>query len=515
MAKAETFQDLALGAPQDGQELWRWLYSEIRGAILDGRLKRGSRLPSTRSLASQYGLSRGTVTAAFDQLREEGYTFTGIGSGTFVASGLPDDSMTARRERRVADLPQSHASLSRQGRAMIEGIRLLPASQSIGKAFRNYEPAIDLFPMNLWSRIAGRVLRRAPRTLYGQGNVGGFEPLRKAIAEYLGTARGVQCHADQILITSGAQQALDLTSRLLIDPGDPAWVEDPCYSGARATLHAAGADIIPVPVDGQGLNIASMRKSTRAAKVIYTTPANQFPLGVTLSLERRLALLKAATAAGAWIIEDEYDAEYRYFGRPVAALHSLDHSGSIIYIGTFTKMLFNALRLGFVVVPDRLVDAFRMLRSFVDRHPPTLDQAVLAEFILDGHFGHHVRRMRQTYRERMSVLKEAAERHLKGALDVVEAAAGMRTVAWVKMDSVDLPVAERAMSLGLELSALSQFTIRYPQPPALILGFAGCSKNEIIRGVNVLAEAVDQKRSRTGAPLSALPARRRPGGPLA
>lgn len=489
MAKEATFQDFAVTTPKDGQELWRWLYSEIRGAILDGRLKRGSRLPSERSLARQYSLARGTVTAAFEQLRAEGYASSEVGSGTFVASGLPEDGLVARTSRRSPNLPQSRAGLSDRGRMMIDGIRLLPPSQSIGKAFRNYEPAIDLFPMNLWARIAGRVLRRAPRTLYAQGNAAGFEPLRRAIAEYLGAARGVKCDAGQVIITLGAQQALDLTARLLLDPGDAAWVEDPCYPGARFTLRAAGASIIPVPVDGEGLNVEGMRKP--APKLIYTTPANQFPLGVTLSLDRRLALLKTAVAAGAWIVEDEYDAEYRYFGRPVAALHSLDESGSVIYIGTFTKMLFNALRLGFVVVPGRLVDPFVQARSFIDRHPPTLDQAVLAEFIFEGHFGHHVRRMRQIYGERVNALKEAADRHLKAALDVVRAASGMRTIAWVQTHATDMAIAERARSLGLELSALSPFSIRYRQAPALILGFAGCTPNELRRGVNVLARALD------------------------
>ena len=279
MAKAEEFQDLALTTPRRSQELWRWLYSEIRAAILDGRLKRGSRLPSERSLAKQYGLARGTVTAAFDQLRAEGYASSEIGSGTFVAFGLPEDGMVARRVRRGPALPKSRAGLSARGRMMVDGVLLLPPSQSIGKAFRNYEPAIDLFPMNLWARIAGRVLRRAPRTLYAQGNAAGFEPLRRAIAEYLGAARGVKCDAGQVIVTSGAQQALDLTARLLLEPGDSAWVEDPCYPGAIFTLRAAGANIVPIPVDQEGLNLVAAPRAAGPVKLVYTTPANQFPLG--------------------------------------------------------------------------------------------------------------------------------------------------------------------------------------------------------------------------------------------
>ena len=493
MAKIETFQDLALEPAREsreGRELWRWLHAEIRRAILEGRLKRGSRIPSTRALASQYSLSRGTVTTAFDQLHAEGYIASGTGSGTFVVPTLPEDSLVARRCGAIA-LPESRASLSKRGRMMTEAVALTPASRSVGKAFRNYEPAIDLFPRDLWARIAGRVMRRAPRTLYGQGDAAGYLPLRRAIAEYLGAARGVSCDAAQIIVTSGAQQALDLTARLLLDPGDTVWMEDPGYPGARLAFRGAGADIVPMPVDQDGLRLPAEAQPARVPKLIYATPANQFPLGYTMSVERRLGLLERANAAGAWIVEDEYDAEYRYSGHPEAALHGLDASGSVIYIGSFTKMLFNALRLGFLVVPLRMATAFQAARSFTDRHPPTLDQAILAEFILEGHFGHHVRRMRQIYAERMAVLNEAAGRYLAGALEVVQATAGMRTLAWVKTGS-DSAIARRARAFGLELGVLSQLTIRYPQPPALILGFAGSAAGELRRGVRVLAAALPE-----------------------
>lgn len=486
MAKAEGFQDLSLMPPQKDEELWRWLYTEIRSAILDGRLKPGMRLPSTRSLARQYDLSRGTVTAAFDQLQAEGYTTSQPGSGTFVAFGLPDHSIVAKPNQLAPDLRPSTAGLSNRVLEMIDGIRLLPASHTIGKAFRNYEPAVDLFPVNLWARVAGRVLRRAPRSMYGQGNTAGYQPLRKAIAEYVGSARGVRCDASQVIITSGAQQGLDLVSRILCDPGDQVLVEDPCYPGARATLRAAGVKLIPLPVDREGLKVEAARKYG-TARMVYTTPANQFPLGVTMSLDRRLALLQWAVDTGAWIIEDEYDAEYRYYGRPVAALQSLDQSGCVVYVGTFTKMLFNALRMGFLVLPERLVTAFEAVRSFLDRHPPTLDQAILAEFILDGHFGHHVRRMRQTYAERISVLTEASRREMSGLIEVEHAAAGMRTVGWIRTGASDTEIAQRARARGLELSALSDFTICHAQPAALMLGFAGCNASELRRGVGVLA----------------------------
>jgi GntR family transcriptional regulator/MocR family aminotransferase len=319
LPKAEIFQDTPLPTSSDTQELWRWLYTELRAAILDGRLKRGARLPSTRSLAQQYGLSRGTVTTAFDQLQAEGYTRTEVGSGTYVASGLPDRTFVARSATGSApNLPPSKATLSKRAQGALKDIKTLPATHSVGKAFRSYEPAIDLFPVDLWARISARVLRRAPRSLYGQGSTAGYQPLRRAIAEYIGGSRGVRCSPDQVIVTSGAQQALDLIGRLLLDPGDRVWMEDPGYSGACWTLRAAGAHIVPIPVDQDGLVIEAARKLSPQAKLAYVTPANQFPLGVTMSAERRMELLEWAVNARAWVVEDEYDAEYRYHGRPVA-----------------------------------------------------------------------------------------------------------------------------------------------------------------------------------------------------
>jgi GntR family transcriptional regulator/MocR family aminotransferase len=389
MGKEATFQDFSAGSPPDGQDLWRWLYVALRAAILDGRLKAGARMPSTRSLASQYSLSRGTVVAAFDQLQSEGYTHTKVGSGTYVAleaagravsdNSTPDLSSGSR---------QSEARLSKWGERYLRKADVVSAPLHVGCAFRDYEPAIDLFPTELWARVASRVLRRAPHSLYGKGDARGHQPLRCAIAEYVG---------------SGTQQALDLLARFLIDPEDKVWMEDPGYPGASQAFVSAGGRIVSVPLDQEGLIVKAGRKLAPHAKLAYVTPANQFPMGVTMSADRRVELLRWAACANSWIIEDEYDAEYRYFGRPVASLQALDRSNCVIYVGTFTKMLFYALRLGFIVLPERIVDAFAAARSFVDRHPPTLDQAILAEFISDGHFGHHVRRMRQLYAERMDI----------------------------------------------------------------------------------------------------------------
>jgi len=338
MFKVDTFQDLSLNPPSDKQDLWRWLYTELRNAILDGRLKPGARMPSTRSLGLQYSLSRGTVVVAFDQLQAEGYTRTEVGSGTYVASGVPDGFLSTTRKTTTLALPTSKTPFPKRS-------------------------AVNLFPVDLWARIASRVLRRAPRSLYGHGNAAGYQPLRRAIAEYVGASRGVHCSAEQIIVSSGTQQALDLIGRFLLAPGDQVWMEDPGYSGALQTLRSTSARIVPVPVDEDGLVVKAGRKLAPKAKLVYVTPANQFPMGVTMSADRRLELLRWAVTTSAWVIEDDYDAEYRYSGRPVAALQALDNSGCVIYVGTFTKMLFNALRLGFMVLPERLVEAFVSART--------------------------------------------------------------------------------------------------------------------------------------------------------
>ena len=306
----------------------------------------------------------------------------------------------------------------------------------------------------------------------------------------MGHSRGVSCSPEQIIVTSGAQQALDLLARVLLDPADELWMEDPGYPGASQAFESAGANVIPIPVDASGIDVAKAMKLSPGARVAYVTPANQFPLGIVMSAERRVELLSWAGRAGAWIIEDEYDAEYRYSGKPLASLHSLDRSGSVIYVGTFTKMLFNALRIGFIVVPERLVEAFRVARSFIDRHAPTLDQAVLTEFINEGHFGHHVSKMRAVYADRSRLLTDEANKRLSGFLDVENAQSGMRTVAWIKTSATEMELTRRAEELGVELVPISSFVRKYERNPALMLGFAGCNAAEIKRGVSVLAELV-------------------------
>ena len=502
MPKQDTFQDLVLGEKRDGQDLWRWLYTEIRNAIADGRLRSGTRLPATRNIAQQYGISRGTVVAAFNQLKAEGYTTHSSSAGTYVRTTPRNvvPNATKRTDHRV----EARTAISRTLAAYSDA-PVLQATHSLGVPFRSYEPAIDLFPVEQWTRVAARVLRNAPRSAYGQGDSAGYLPLRRSIAEYVGRSRGVRCTPDQIMVTAGTQQALDFVARFLVQPGDKVWMEDPGYHRARRALIAAGATVINVPVDRDGMMVASAIQREPSAKMAYVTPSNQFPLGVTMSANRRMELLDWAARNKSWIIEDEYDAEYRYEGRPIAALQSLDRTGSVIYVGTFTKMLFYALRIGFLVLPESLIKPFVTARSFIDRHPPFMNQAILAEFISEGYFGQHVKKMRVAYAERLETLCSEANKHLSDLVEVQRPESGMRAVAWLRNGMADERAAQLAQAEGIETLPVSLFSAEHRQPDGLVLGFAGCSSLTIKRGVKSLAKALRSSHRNVKRPNSRHP----------
>ncbi|HEV2643231.1 MAG TPA: PLP-dependent aminotransferase family protein, partial [Candidatus Elarobacter sp.] len=404
----------------------QWLCAALRREILDGRLRPGARLPSTRDLAAQHGLSRGTIVGAFEQLKAEGYVDGSVGSGTYVNDVLPDDLLQVARHA-VATVP---ARRSRQRRVsefahratLFPGFAARPT-----RAFRTDQPALDLFPTTLWAQVAARRMRRATTSdLLGSSSMG-YRPLRAAVADYLTTSRGVRCVAEQVAIVSGVQEALDLVARVIVDPGDRVCIESPGYVGASRVFEARGARISAVPVDDQGMRVPGSR--LRNVRLAYVTPAHQAPLGVSMSLPRRLALLEWARVTGAVIFEDDYDSEYRYAGRPMPALQGIDRDGSVIYAGSFSKVLFPSLRLGYVVLPLDLVDHVAATLSITSRHAPTLEQAVVCDFIVEGHFGRHVRRMREVYAERLSVLAECARRELSGLLEIIGVEAGLQTAA--------------------------------------------------------------------------------------
>ncbi|HET8675070.1 MAG TPA: PLP-dependent aminotransferase family protein [Blastocatellia bacterium] len=472
--------------------LYRQLYEGLRHAILSGQLRPSARLQSTRELAAELGVSRNTVMNAFEQLLAEGYLEGQVGSGTYVSRALPDDMLQAGAVSvRAGRARRKGRALSDRGLVIANTMVNASPAPSSTRAFRPGTPALDRFPFDVWMKLTARHWRYPRRDLLGYGDSAGYGPLREAISEYLGAARAVLCDPEQVIITSGAQQALDLAARLLLDAGDSVWIEDPGFLGARSSLVGAGARLVPVPVDEEGLDVARGATLCPSARLVYISPSHHFPLGVTMSLARRLSLLEWASRAGAWILEDDYDSEYRYAGRPLAALQGLDKEGRVIYLGTFSKILFPSLRLGYMVVPFDLVDAFKNARAILSRFSPSIEQAVLTDFMMEGHFARHIRRMRELYRERQECLIEAARRELGGALELEPDEAGMHLVGRLPSGADDRAVSRKANKLGVEASPLSLYFIERARTSGLILGYAGYDEREIRKGVRLLAAALD------------------------
>ncbi len=481
-------------SPDAAAPLHRQLYDALRGAVLSGHLAAGARLASTRVMAVELGVSRNTVMAAFDQLLAEGYLEGRIGAGTYVTRTLPDDALRARR------MPPLPAMKSRRGRGVSQrgaALMSLPVTQSRAgapRAFRPGMPAFDAFPTEEWARYVSRRWRTPSPELLGYGDAAGYGPLREAIALHLAVARGVRCDAQQVVIVAGSQQALDLAARVLLDPGDAVWMEDPGYPGARAALASAGTQLVPVPVDNEGLDVSAGIARKADAAMVYVSPSHQYPLGVTMSLSRRLALLEWARTAGAWVLEDDYDSEYRYAGRPLAALQGLDTDGRVIYLGTFSKVMLPSLRLGYLVLPPDLVDAFVAARAVADRHSPSVEQAALADFIEDGQLERHIRRMRMLYAERQAVLVDAARRELAGALELSPSPAGMHLVGWLPDGVDDRVAAARATEHGVEAPAISQYYAGTAGRAGLVLGYAAVPAKESRAAVRRLAAALGTMR---------------------
>jgi GntR family transcriptional regulator/MocR family aminotransferase len=473
--------------PSSAEPLHRQLYGALREAVLSGHLAPGARLASTRTMASDLGVSRNTVMAAFDQLLAEGYLEGRVGAGTFVTRTLPDHTLRARtrpsaatRERRARG-----RGLSARGRVLVSS-PVPPTRAGPPRPLRVGTPAIDEFPLDAWSRLVTKHWRSGARELLGYGDPAGYRPLREAIAVHLAVARGVRCDPDQVVIVSGSQQALDLTARLLVDDGDRVWIEDPGYMGARASIASSGAKLVPVPVDAEGIDVAEGVRRAPDAAMAYVSPSHQYPVGATMSLARRLALLAWARDAGAWILEDDYDSEFRYAGRPLAALQGLDADGRVIYLGTFSKVMLPSLRIGYMVLPTDIVDAFVTARAVSDRHSPAIEQAALAEFIREGLLERHIRRMRMLYADRQASLLDAARRHLGDAIDLRPAHAGMHLTGFLPDGRDDGALARTALAAGVEVMALSSYAIERRRP-GLVLGYACATPAEIRAAVRRLA----------------------------
>lgn len=506
MKRATSIQ-LALPARDLREPVNRWLYAAMRGEILGGRLRPGARLPATRDLAGQYGVARGTAVAAYEQLMAEGYVEAGVGSGTYVSRVLPDDLLEARRgERRRTGARQARRPAVSDFASRVRRFTNLENRPSL--AFRGNMPALDLFPAALWAQVAARKMRRASVSLLLGCDSMGHLPLRKAIAEYLGASRGVNCAPEQVAIVSGVQEALDLSARLLLNAGDRVAMENPGYPGAANVFHAMGAKVVAIGVDDEGFMPDASR--LRGVRMVYVTPGHQFPTGVTMSLRRKLRLLEWAQRAGATVIEDDYDGEFRYAGRPVPALQGLDRHDLVVYTGSFSKVLFPSLRLGYLIVPELLAERVAAILSITSRHAPLVEQAVLCDFIEEGHFGRHLRRMRQIYAARLSALLDGAREHLAGLLDVCSIEAGLQTTAWLHEGLNGERCAAAAARRGVEAIPLSWYALTPGVREGLQLGFAAVDEREIRRGVKELAIALegevrarrrDAQRGRSGAAL--------------
>ncbi len=478
--------------------LHRQIYDAVRTAISEGRLRPGQHIPSSRLLATELDVSRVPVLEAYAQLLAEGYLTARIGSGTTVSSQLPD------RFTSTAPVQKKKGTTSHEGsRNVAERIAILP-SPLLMPWTRNWgsfgvgQVAADSFPLQTWSNIVARRSKNMSVRSFGYGDPMGYLPLRQSIAEYLRTARSVSCDADQVLIISGSQQALEISAQVLVDPGNPVWVEEPGYRFSREVFALAGSRLVAVPVDDQGLDVSAGIKKCRRARVAIVTPSHQFPLGVTMSASRRLQLLQWAQENGSWIIEDDYDSEYRYESSPISSLQGLDNNERVIYIGTFSKVLFPSLRIGYVVVPRDLLDHYVAVRRAIDLGSASLTQEVLAEFIGEGHFERHIRRMRLLYKERRSALVESLRSELDVAGEVLGAEAGLHLTRTLPGLESDYDIAVRAASQNLWMWPLSSAYIGGGSRNGLILGFGSTQAADIPAAVRKL-RGVLLKVGSTGA----------------
>src|SRR5258708_24778529 len=458
--------------------LYSQVYDAFRAAIVARNLRAGERIPSTRSLASELGISRIPVLNAYAQLLAEGYFKSRVGAGTFVSSSLPD-IVTPAEDRsansaRVHPMPRLIA-----GRSSLIPRYERPAWMSGQGAFSVGQPAVDTFPFHVWSKIVAGYWRSLHRSALQYGDPMGIKELREAIGTYLRAARSVRCEWQQIMIVSGSQQALDISTRVLLDAGSPVWVEEPGYWLVHHVLKAAGCKLIPVPVDPEGVNVAAGIKLRKDARAVFVAPSHQYPLGVTMSATRRLELLKWAHKEGAWVVEDDYDSEYRYDSMPIASLQGLDNHDRVIYTGTLSKVLFPSLRLGYIVMPPDLVERFAAMRQSMDICPSHDSQSVLAAFIREGHFTRHIRKMRRIYEERRKLLVEEIKRELDPSHTLMGAEAGMHLSLLFGNKLNDRDVVAKATLRRLWLSALSHSYIGRSPRQGLVLGFGNTSIKQI------------------------------------
>lgn len=467
----------------DGQgPLYRQLYGWFQRAIIEGRLKPGQRVASTRALAQELKISRIPVLTAYQQLHAEGYLETFIGAGTCVAASIPQDAF--KPPAKTARRPIA-ARLSQRLDAVLA---LPPDPHQPGIAFRVSLPALDHFPSEIWSSLLARHSRHPAAKHLAYGDPMGDMTFRETIADYLGAARAVRCEASQIMIVAGSQHGLQIAARALLNDGDAVWMEEPGYPGAHRAFAIAGARAVPVPIDQDGLDVDAGMARAPLARAAYITPSHQYPMGMTMSATRRMQLLNWAARHDGWIIEDDYDSEYRFAGHPIAAVQGLSAEDRVIYAGTFSKVLFPALRVGYLVIPKSLVAGFCAARDAIDLFPATLFQQALTDFIAQGHFARHIRRMRMLYMERRAALIAALTHGLGQRLEIISAEAGMHLVGLLPRGADDWAISRKAAAIGLSAQPLSLCCLEKPKRPGLILGYGGIDTRQIQAGVRQLAK---------------------------
>lgn len=478
--------------------LYGQVYRALRAEILGGRMAPGARVPPTRWLAAELGISRNIAILAYEQLLAEGYLTARRGAGTFVAPELPENLTTAAGA--TASRPpsgQQHVRLSAYARLVSEqsaeaGLSWAPRRSPLPYDFRYGRPSFADFPHDTWCRLLARRARRASIRDLDYGPPEGSPVLREVIAEYLHRARAVTCAPEHVLIVSGSQQAFDLAARVLIEPGDHVLLEEPHYRAARVVMRAAGARIATVPVDEHGLRVSELASKKGQYRLAFVTPSHQFPTGAIMPLGRRLELLAWANRAGAFVFEDDYDSEYRYSGRPIEPVHALDGGGRVLYAATFSKVMFPALRLGYLVAPEQLVQPFRLAKALFDTGNPTLPQLALVDFIREGYFERHLRRLRVRNAARRAALLEAVDRYLGDRAQVFGANAGIHVLLWLPgiPFSRTAELRRHAEKAGVGVYSVGPFYMSPPKHAGLLLGYASLTEREIREGIRRLASVV-------------------------
>lgn len=480
--------------PSAPEPLHRQIGEQMRRAILEGRLKPGTRLPSSRLMAQDLDCARGTVVLAFDQLVAEGYVVGQAGSAMSVAADLPDEMLTVPRS---GTPPQGNTvgrpAVARRTRALLaESPSPVPAGPPI--AFPTGQPDREAFPFALWAKLLEREWRRPGVEAASAVHPFGHAGLREAIATYLGVARGFTCDPGSVVVTTGIRHGLSLFAQVVLDAGDTAWIEEPGFVGVREALAASGVRAVPVAIDGSGFSAEAAQAMAPEARLAVVAPAHHFPLGTVLGLQRRLELLSWAERRKAWIAEDDFDGEYRYSGRPLPPLRSLDRAGRVAYFSSFSKLLFPALRLSFLVLPASLVEATERIIDRVSIRAPLLGQGALARFIADGHLATHLRRTRQLYAGRREALLEAAARDLAGLMTIAPDPGGMHVIAMpvgaLAKSFDDVAVMAAAAAAGLIVQPLSVCYAGRARQHGLILGYAGTPETEIDRALVKLRDVV-------------------------